>query len=428
MRKILTEAYAMFYEFSFSNFRSYKSEATIDFTAKPISEFEQSLLHDNGTALLPVCAIYGPNGGGKSSVLMALSSLRNIVLSPLTQLAFMKNKNESLSDIPLDEMKKNISVPDNEAPFYKWDDTGRDMPTAYSLLFGVGACKYRYELKIKSGAIVEENLYTADAQGNFDALFERDAEGVYLCDALNGLDIENMNESLPLLSYICMFKNIDVFDNALRFFYRILTINFDVPSRDRTIFIKLLEKNKQRFLNVLQSMGIDITDIRVEYEEDGKVKEIYTKHQLENHRFRELTFEEESSGTRKIFSILPLILNGIDKGSLFVVDELDAKLHPALLQRIVELFTDPTLNRSGAQMLFTSHDMTTMNNRVFRRDEIWFSAINGHDESVLYSLVDFRKENGKKTRSDEIYSKQYLEGRYGADPYLKRIVNWEVAP
>ena len=78
-------------------------------------------------------------------------------------------------------------------------------------------------------------------------------------------------------------------------------------------------------------------------------------------------------------------------------------------------------------MLFTSHDMTTMSNEVFRRDEIWFSALNGHDESVLYSLVDFRKEDGKKPRKDETYSKQYLEGRYGADPYLKRMVNWEVA-
>lgn len=416
----------MFYEFTFSNFRSYRKEATIDFCAKPISEFENTLLHGKAVDLLPVCAIYGPNGGGKSSVLMAIKSLQNIVLSPLTQLAFMKKKNEQLSDVSLEEVQKNVSIKDDEEFFYKWDENGVRNPTEYSILFQVEDYKYRYELKVQKDSIVEENLYIEDGYGNFDAIFERDQEGVYLCDELNGLDIENMNDSLPLLSYITMFKNIEVIDNALRFFYSIQTINFDAPKRDRTIFVKSIERDKNRVLNVVQSMGIDIADFRVEYEDDGNVKEVYTKHKLENGSLKELRFAEESSGTRKIFSILPIILAGIDKGRFFVIDELDAKLHPALLQRIIELFTNSEINTNGAQMLFTSHDMTTMNNKVFRRDEIWFSAINGHDESVLYSLVDFRKENGKKTRNDETYSKQYLEGRYGADPYLKRIVNWEV--
>lgn len=97
------------------------------------------------------------------------------------------------------------------------------------------------------------------------------------------------------------------------------------------------------------------------------------------------------------------------------MDELDAKLHPVLLQKVIELFTDPSINTNGAQMLFTSHDITTMSSKVFRRDEIWFSAINGYNESVLYSLADFRKEHGKKPRNDETYGKQYLEGKYGAD-------------
>ena len=415
----------MIYEFTFTNFRSYKNEATIDFGAKPISEFENTLLHGKEVDLLPVCVIYGPNGGGKSSVLMAIKSLQNIVVSPLTQLAFMKKKSEQLSDVSVEEVRKNISIKNEEEVFYKWDEESENNPTEYSILFEIAKNQYRYELKVKKGTILEENLYIKDSEEKFDAIFERDEEGVYLCNELNGFDIENMNESLPLLSYIGMFKNIQKIDNALRFFYNIQTIDFDAPDRDRTIFVKTLEKDKTRILNVVQSMGIDIIDVRMEYDEDGRVKNIYTKHKLENEKFRELKFEEESSGTRKIFSILPVVLNGIDKGRFFVIDELDAKLHPALLQRIIELFTNPKINNNGAQMLFTSHDMTTMNNKVFRRDEIWFSAINGHDESVLYSLVDFRKENGKKARNDEIYSKQYLEGRYGADPYLKRIVNWE---
>ena len=129
--------------------------------------------------------------------------------------------------------------------------------------------------------------------------------------------------------------------------------------------------------------------------------------------------------SHRIIRIKPVILNVIKSGNLLVIDELDAKLHPVLLQRIIEMFTNPKLNTKGAQLLFTSHDLTTMNNKIFRRDEIWFSAINAYDESVLYSLVDFRKENGDKPRNDENYNKQYLEGRYGADPYMHKIQNWE---
>ena len=119
------------------------------------------------------------------------------------------------------------------------------------------------------------------------------------------------------------------------------------------------------------------------------------------------------------------MIESIDNGDIVVIDELDAKLHPLLLQCIIDLFTNPGINKNGAQLLFTSHDIITMSNEVFRRDEIWFAAINDNAESFLYSLADFKKANGKKPRNDEMYGKQYLEGRYGADPYIMRISEWE---
>lgn len=427
MRKNLTEETIMIYEFSFSNFRSYKNEASIDFTAKPILEFESSLISTNSDiSLLPVCAIYGPNGGGKSGVLMALHALRNIVIGPLVQMAFMKKKNEQLAETTLRHLQEGIVESYTVPAYYKWNDEGKNIPTKYSILFQVENCKYRYEIALCSDTIEEENLYFETEDRDVEAVFERDAEGVYLCRELDGLDIDNMNESLPLLSYISMFKNIELVDRALQFFFQMQVMNFDKPRQDRRILVEQLEKDKTRILNVIQSMGIDICDMRIEYEDDGTIQEIYTKHQLSDGTIKELCLYEESSGTRKIVSIIPFILKGIDRGCLFVIDELDAKLHPSLLKKIIELFTDKETNQNAAQMLFTSHDLTTMSNEVFRRDEIWFSAINGYDESVLYSLVDFRKENGSKPRNDENYSKQYLEGRYGADPYMRRIKNWEV--
>lgn len=84
------------------------------------------------------------------------------------------------------------------------------------------------------------------------------------------------------------------------------------------------------------------------------------------------------------------------------------------------------VNRHGAQLIFTSHDLSTMNSEVFRRDEIWFVAKGNNQNSNLYSLVEFKTGNGEIVRKDAKYDKQYLEGKYGADPYLRKIIDWSV--
>lgn len=104
---------------------------------------------------------------------------------------------------------------------------------------------------------------------------------------------------------------------------------------------------------------------------------------------------------------------------------LDAKLHPKLLRYIISLFTNREINKKGAQLVFTSHDMSTMKNDVFRRDEIWFAALDDNHSSELYSLYEIRKEDGKRINHTAAYDKQYLEGRYGADPYLRTMLDWE---
>lgn len=418
----------MVYEFKFKNFRSYKSSAGIDFTAKPIGEFKESLIVQgkDDIEILPVCAIYGPNGGGKSSVLFALMALRNIVIEPLVQMAFMKGKNEKLASMSMEELQETIKSAPVREEYYKWDAKCAEEPTEFSVLFAEGDHKYRYELEILKGTVHKENLFYEDLESKeVLSIFERDTEEIYLDESLQSVDIAQINESLPVLTYIAMFKNIEYIDEVVRFFLRMKIVDFDNPKQDRKILVSAIDRNKHQIINILRSMGIDICDINIEREDDGRVKNIFTKHLLENGEKKELNFEEESSGTRKIFSILPVILDALKKGDFMLIDELDAKLHPILLQRIIEMFTNPELNMKGAQLLFTSHDLTTMNNRIFRRDEIWFSAINAYDESVLYSLVDFRKESGDKPRNDENYNKQYLEGRYGADPYLHKIQSWE---
>ena len=104
---------------------------------------------------------------------------------------------------------------------------------------------------------------------------------------------------------------------------------------------------------------------------------------------------------------------------------MDAKLHPKIIGYIIEMFKDKKINKNNAQLLITSHDLTTMNKDIFRRDEILFASKNEEEQSELYSLYEIRDINGEHIRGNAAFNKQYIEGRYGADPYLERMLNWE---
>ena len=106
---------------------------------------------------------------------------------------------------------------------------------------------------------------------------------------------------------------------------------------------------------------------------------------------------------------MPILLIALAEGRLAVIDELDAKLHPKLLRYIIALFKNPKLNTHGAQLIFTSHDIATMKNTVYRRDEIWFAAEGDNHSSELYSLYEIRKENNERINNTAAYDKQYLK-------------------
>ena len=150
---------------------------------------------------------------------------------------------------------------------------------------------------------------------------------------------------------------------------------------------------------------------------------IRDRHMVEGYE-AELNLFDESSGTKKLFGLMPFIADSLLSGATLVIDELDAKIHPVLLRHIIMMFNDMSINKKKAQLIFTSHDLSTMNSEVFRRDEIWFVAKGNAQNSQLYSLVEFKNEKGESVRKDAKFDKQYLEGKYGADPYLRRIIDW----
>ena len=413
----------MLCQFSFQNFKCFKQEALLDFCAESIGKSDKRLIIDeaDGEKFLPVIAIYGPNGGGKSTVLEALGFLRTcVVRNMLPSLSIDKNSKEDISKF----MHRLLETGTGEK-YHKFDNDCKSIPVSFDVLFRTVNKEYRFQLSLLHDVIVEENLYMR-VIGETDAVivFERSEEDCFLGDSLQGIAVEKVKSTMPLISHISINYDIELINDAVSWFFELSFLDYDNPRRENRILFPKAKSQQKNFFEMLYRMDINISGFRIEKDLDGNISKIYTKHTLEDGTSHELLFEEESSGTRKLFSCLADIMECLRKGKLIIADELDAKLHPKLLRFIIEMFTDPKSNKKGAQLLLTSHDITTMIPEVFRRDEIWFCALNPDNASKLYSLIAFRKENGKPPRNDEVYGKRYLEGHYGADPYIRRILDW----
>ena len=403
----------MLCQFTVKNFKSIRDEVTFDMQAAAISEHEDRIIKDNDDELyLPVSAIYGPNGGGKSNVLEALNSLVTKVLRPL----YATSNNEEIAI----KMKKFV------IESFAFDEKTINEPTEFELFFRTSLAEYRYELIVKKDVIEYERLDRIKLEtGRKSALFERNEDEIILKGAFAALKTsDELSDTLPLLSYlgIAYSKNevvkdvIDWFDEGISF------LNYGNPIQELQMAISKSEDIKKLMLQMFQEMDLDIVNFRVEEKENDRI-EVFTKHIVDKYE-AELNLSDESSGTKKLFGLLPFIAKSLLRGTTLVIDELDAKIHPVLLKYLIMTFSNMEKNKKGAQLIFTSHDLSTMNSEVFRRDEIWFVAKGNHQNSKLYSLVEFKNEKGESVRKDAKFDKQYLEGKYGADPYLRKIIDW----
>lgn len=403
----------MLCQFTVRNFKSIRDAVTFDMQATAISEHEDRIIKDKDEELyLPVSAVYGPNGGGKSNVLEALHSLVTKVLRPL----YATSNNEEIAI----KMKKLVIEP------FAFDEETRNKPTEFELFFRTKMAEYRYELTVKREIIEYERLDRIKLDtGRKSALFERDEDEITLKGAFARLKTsDELSDTLPLLSYLGItYRKNEVVQDVLDWFdEEINFLNYGNPMQELRMAVSKSEDVKKLMLQMIQEMDLDIVDFRVEEKENDRI-EVFTKHIIDEYE-AELNLFDESSGTKKLFGLLPFIAKSLLKGTTLVIDELDAKIHPVLLKYLIMMFSDMEKNKKGAQLIFTSHDLSTMNSEVFRRDEVWFVAKGNRQNSKLYSLVEFKNKKGESVRKDAKFDKQYLEGKYGADPYLRKIIDW----
>ena len=402
----------MLCQFSVKNYKSIRDEVTLDMQAAAISEHEDRIIKDqDGEMYLPVSAIYGPNGGGKSNVLAAFHTLVAKILRPL----FATEDN----DEKVFFQRKIIVEP------FAFSES-KNEPTEFELFFRTDLAEYRYVLHVKRDIVIYESLDRVKLEtGRRSALFQRNNNGIDLKGAFAKLKVsDDLSKTLTLLSYLGIaYKGNAVVKDVLNWFeFGVEFLNYGNPIQELKMAVSTSEDVKNLMLEMIQEMDLDIVDFRVE-EKENDIIEVFTKHCVDGVE-SEISLSDESSGTKKLFGLLPFIAESLLTGTVLVIDELDAKIHPVLLCHIIMMFNDLSINRHKAQLIFTSHDLSTMNSKVFRRDEIWFVAKGNAQNSKLYSLVEFKNENGESVRKDAKFDKQYLEGKYGADPYLRRIIDW----
>lgn len=405
----------MLCQFTFSNYRSYRDEATLTMQASAMKEFSQSLLPGGDSqSFLPVAAIYGPNAGGKSNLLEALGYVWSAVGRPILSLKRGAEAREEPS------LRLSRCAP------FAFDGEHCNQPSEFEVYYRVSGYEYRYTLAVSSSEIIGESLARRKVGASRTALlFEREGDEVALGPSLRRAGVSTgFNPDIPYLSYLYMNTDLESVRDAASWFLDCVFLDYNSFYLEHLLENMLDEGDSPEITQFLRAVDVHVEGFRVERDHDGRRQRVYVKHRVGDSEY-ELRLSEESAGTQKLMGLARVVMSALEEGGTVLVDELDAKLHPKLLRYVVLLFKDPEANKGGAQLVFTSQDVSTMRNDVFRRDEIWFAARDGDEASRLWSLSDLHEPNGNLVSKNAAFDKQYLAGRYGADPYLTRIEEWE---
>lgn len=384
----------MFIQFTVENHRSIKSSAVISFAASKDKAFEEYLLRpDEKKALLPVLAIYGANAAGKSNVLHAMMTMKEMVVGNVAKVS----KGQKLPWEPFGGTKDS---------------------TSFEMVFIFHGVRYTYGFSFDAKKIYKEYLYHRP-NGREALIFSRE-NGVYEFR-------ENVNEQVTLSNrtpdnklYLVSSNdwNLPQTENAYQWFLEKLTFLMDEePATSETVAqIAGGDDKKAQILKELLLADLGITDVTIK-NTSGEIPVIMTTHRIINEdgttEYFRLLMEQESVGTQHFFSRIGGWLQALENGTLLVVDEIEDSLHPLLTRRLIEMVQDKVINTKGTQLIFTTHDVMLLDLNFFRRDQIWFAEKNdGTCATELYSLASFSPRKGENVR------KGYLRGRFGAIPFI----------
>lgn len=435
----------MLLEFKISNYRSIGDEQTISFIpAQKQKDHLQNILRQGKYQALNAISIYGPNGGGKSNILKAMSLLDKLI--------HFSARTSSTSRLPFD-------------PFLLregWEYR----PTSFEISFVIEENRYRYGFEFTATEIVKEWLFRKSI-GREVILFEREGETIDVSSGYNGTKkiidaaIEATRINALFLS-TCDILNVEQAKSIMQWFkYFIMIDGLNTDDDIQTVSLSENSKYTDKIRKYLSTIGLGIFDIEVtakDFEEsqlpdslDENIRSQLTRKLIGSKSYMvnalHQTYksdgslsdklvswdfsERESAGTQKAFKLSGPVLWALANGGVLIIDEIEAGLHPVMTLATIELFLNKASNPNDAQLIFATHDTNLLSYSNLRRDQICFAEKNNWESTELYSLSDFvyfGEKNGEftteKERPDTDKEKRYFEGRYGAIPALGNFKNF----
>lgn len=428
----------MLISFTVANWRLFRGEVSFSMVASAEKQNKERVasLTTIGIKALPVAAIYGGNASGKSSLLKALMFMQRFVVIGTQPDSLIQVEPFKLDAACLDapsHFKIQILV-DEKCYEYRFSLT-RKRVVAESLR-QVLKTTDKELYKRENGAIeFHSSLYASAKEKLFlEFIFKGTRENqLFLTNAVN----QNFNFFKPLYQWFKATLHILAPDTEFGDFSRFIEDSNPLSSKMKEILplldmgiIKLLGKEV-----VLESMGLppQVTEriksspkgrLRIEGDRyvssyqsgELKLKKVMAIHQDAAGKEVEFDLKEESDGTRRCIDLLPLFIDLATPHStkVYVVDELDNRLHTELLLSLLTYFLEKCSSSGRAQLVFTTHNLLTMDQELLRRDEIWVTERTKEGSAQLISFGEY-----KDIRNDKNIRKSYLQGRLGGLPAIR---------
>jgi uncharacterized protein len=423
-------------QFSVSNFRAFRGRQILNFVA---SNYDKSLPSNCIAPHLPglsnrrfvrAIAIYGANASGKSTVVEAVSTLARLV-------------------------RDSASTTDPKAPMaliqpFALAPGQSEIPTAFSITFATVGKRFEYRLAATQERVWHESL-RAFLRGKQKLWFSRDwlkEEQRYQWNPNGsakatdedelGFQRDTRHEAFTLPNALYLSTAVKLNDQRLEPVYRWFKDELHIFQQgERPVGFsfstrQLIEQSQlaNEMVNLLKHADLGITGVAAEEVpfsatpellnsldlqtrervKDAKVPKVQFFHRTE-HEPVLLSWEVQSAGTRRLFSLSGPWLDILAKGYTVFVDELDTSIHHLMAVALLSLYFGKR-NEKGSQVVFTTHNPLLLDPTLLRRDQIWFTDKDDRGQAHLYPLTDYRPRKG------ESVTRGYLSGRYGAIPFV----------
>lgn len=404
----------MILEYTCENYRSIKEKVIFSMLASKDNSFENLLVDYKGIIINKVAAIYGANGSGKTNFLDSLNFLKLLVCN-------------SNNHQPGDKIRQ---APHKLAK--------QNTPTTYAIQFVKENVRYAYGLSYTSEQIISEYLYYFP-NGKQAKIFDRTLNKISFGDKFKK-DFETiLNFMKPNKLFLSVSANYSAVKEAelVFLFFKEDLIFYPLPleiSNWLEYSIKRFTREpelKKIFIDFMNSIDTPIQSIDTKFEKTqmspefipdnipdefksffAQTKEVTRSEANINYDLFSVNLKEESKGIQKLFEVFGPIIDIILKDKVLIWDEIETSLHPRIVKEILRLIMYGKSD-SKAQLIFSTHDTNLLDLNTFRRDQIWFTELNKNRATDIYSLAEL-----KNVRKDENISKGYMNGKYGAIPFI----------